>query len=151
MNLHQIVAGPIGQVNRHETVKLFTCVSQTNVKGVITPSYTVSERRAQIQAPSPSDIQLNERVARAKHSIKVWLDAPADTINRVDQSAGDIIQRADGTYWLIVAIRESFAPEGWLSVICVEQTKPPANVIDPDNPDDPDDPEQSTEEADGDD
>ena len=42
----------------------------------------------------------------------------------------DIIQRADGTYWLIVAIRESYATEGWLSVLCVEQVEPPKGVDD---------------------
>jgi hypothetical protein len=67
-------------------------------------------------------------VATAQQSIKVWLNAPADTINRNAQTAGDIIQRADGTYWLIVAIRESYATEGWLSVMCIEQTKPPEGV-----------------------
>jgi hypothetical protein len=68
-------------------------------------------------------------VARASQSIKAWIDAPADVINRVTQSAGDIIQRADGTYWLIVAIRESYATEGWLSVLAIEQVEPPKGVI----------------------
>jgi hypothetical protein len=68
-------------------------------------------------------------VARARQSIKAWIDAPADVINRVAQNAGDIIQRADGTYWLIVAIRESYATEGWLSVLAIEQVEPPKGVI----------------------
>lgn len=130
MNLHDVVAGAIGSVNRHEMITLWRCTGVSNVKGVITPTYEKSTVRAQIQRPSAADLELNERVARAPQSIKVWLNAPADTINRVDQSAGDIIQRADGTYWLIVAIRESYATEGWLSVLAVEQVEPPKGVDD---------------------
>lgn len=130
MNLHEVVAGAIGSVNRHEMITLWRCKGISNVKGVITPAYEKSTVRAQIQRPSAADLELNERVAKAEQSIKVWLNAPADTINRVDQSAGDIIQRADGTYWLIVAIRESYATEGWLSVLAVEQVEPPKGVDD---------------------
>ena len=130
MNLHEVVADAIGSVNRHEMITLWRCTGVSNVKGVITPTYEKSTVRAQIQRPSAADLELNERVARAPQSIKVWLNAPADTINRVDQSAGDIIQRADGTYWLIVAIRESYATEGWLSVLAVEQVEPPKGVDD---------------------
>lgn len=130
MNLHEVVAGAIGSVNRHEMITLWRCTGVSNVKGVITPTYEKSTVRAQIQRPNAADLELNERVARAKQSIKAWINAPADTINRVDQSAGDIIQRADGTYWLIVAIRESYATEGWLSVLAVEQVEPPKGVDD---------------------
>ena len=130
MNLHEIVAGAIGSVNRHEMITLWRCTGVSNVKGVITPAYEKSTVRAQIQRPNAADLELNERVAKAEQSIKVWLNSPADTINRVDQSAGDIIQRADGTYWLIVAISESYAGEGWLSVLAVEQVEPPKGVDD---------------------
>lgn len=128
MNLHAIVAGAIGMVNAHETITLWRNTGTTNVKGVVTPSYTAETRRAQIQAPSATDLQLNERVARAEHRIKVWMDSPASTINRVTQSAGDIIERADGSYWLIVGTKDDFSQEGWLSVLAVLQTDPPAGV-----------------------
>lgn len=130
MNLHEVVAGAIGSVNRHETITLWHCTGVSNTKGVVTPNYEKSTVRAQIQRPSAADLELNERVARAKQSIKVWLNAPADTINRVDQSAGDVIRRADGTYWLIVSVPESFAGEGWLSVLAIEQVGPPKGVGD---------------------
>jgi hypothetical protein len=129
MNLHDIVKGAIGAVNRHEMITLYRCTGVQNSKGKIIPSYVKSTVRAQIQRPNAADIELNERVARARQSIKAWIDAPADVINRVTQSAGDIIQRADGTYWLIVAIRESYATEGWLSVLAIEQVEPPKGVI----------------------
>lgn len=128
MNLHDIVAGAIGSVNQHEMVTIWRCTGTTNVKGIVTPEYEKIERRAQIQQPSPSDIEHNERVARAGHSIKAWIDVPVDTINRNTQTAGDIIERDDGSYWLIVGIREAYEREGWLSVLAVEQLEPPAGA-----------------------
>lgn len=128
MNLHEVVAGAIGAVNHHEMITLWHCTGISNVKGVVTPTYEPSTLRAQIQRPSAADLELNERVARAKQAIRAWIDAPADTVNRVAQSAGDIIERPDGTYWLIVSVPESFAGEGWLSVLAVEQVEPPEGV-----------------------
>lgn len=130
MNLHEVVAGAIGSVNQHEMITLWHCIGVSNIKGVVTPNYEKSTVRAQIQRPSAADLELNERVARAKQAIRVWIDAPADTINRMAQSAGDIIERSDGTYWLIVSVPESFAGEGWLSVLAVEQVEPPKGVGD---------------------
>lgn len=125
MNLHEVVAGAIGGVNRHETVTLWHCTGVSNTKGVVTPAYEKTTIRAQVQRPSAADLELNERAARAKQAIRAWIDAPADTVNRMAQSVGDIIERSDGTYWLIVSVLESFAGEGWLSVLAVEQIEPP--------------------------
>lgn len=129
MNLHEIVAGAIGSVNAHETVTLWANTGITVDNGIVTPSYAKTTVRAQIQAPSAADLTLNERIASAEHRIKVFLNAPASTINRVTQSAGDIIERADGTYWLVVGVKEDFSPEGWLCILAVLQTDPPEGVI----------------------
>jgi hypothetical protein len=125
MNLHSIVAGPIGAVNAHEFVKVYHCTGTTNIKGVITPAYERTTVRAQVQAPDESDIKLSDRIAEAEHTKKFYIDAPASTINKVLQSAGDIIERDDGTYWLVVAIKDDFSRAGWLCCICVLQTEPP--------------------------
>jgi hypothetical protein len=128
MNLHDVVAGAIGSVNPHETVTIWRCTGVNVTKGVVSPVYAPLTRRAQIQQPSPSDLQQNERVARAQHSLKAWVNVPADTVNRNAQTAEDIIERDDGTYWLIVGIREAFERAGWVSVLAVEQLEPPEGV-----------------------
>ncbi len=134
MNLHNVVRGPIGSVNAHETVKLYTCTGTANVKGQVVTTYTVSTLRAQVQAPSASDLEQNDRLAAAKHRKKIYLDAPAGTINRFSQSAGDIIKRADGSYWLIVSTGDDFSNEGWLYVLAILQVEPPSGtIIDPDD------------------
>ena len=128
MNLHEVVAGAIGAVNPHEQVTIWRCTGVSVMKGVVTPVYASITRRAQVQQPSPSDLEQNERVARAAHSLKAWVNVPADTINRNAQTAGDIIERDDGTYWLIVGRREAYERAGWVSVLAVEQLEPPAGV-----------------------
>ena len=121
MNLHNIVRGVISSINADESIKLYTFVEQENVKGKLTAVYTVSDRIAQVQAPSASDIKLYDKMAEAEHRIKVYL-------NRVKQSAGDMIQRADGTYWLIVGTVDDFSKEGWLCCMCILQTKAPEKI-----------------------
>jgi hypothetical protein len=129
MNLHEIVKNAIDGVNRHEDIVLWRCTGVENLRGIVTPIYEKKTLRGQIQRPSMADMELNEKVARAGHSIKCWLNAPADTINRNTQTAADFIERKDGTFWLIVAIRESYQTEGWLSVLAVEQLKKPTGVV----------------------
>jgi hypothetical protein len=128
MNLHDVVAGAIGSVNPHETVTIWRCTGVSVTKGVVSPVYAPLTRRAQIQQPSPSDLQQNERVARAQHSLKAWINVPADTVNRNAQTAEDIIERDDGSYWLIVGICEAYERAGWISVLAVEQLEPSEGV-----------------------
>lgn len=129
MNLHKIVSGVIGAVNHHETIEVYRNTGTTNIKGKITATYSKSEQVAQIQAPTESDLKLSERLASAEHRIKVYTDSPVGTINRVKESAGDMIKRADGTYWLVVGVTDDFNGEGWQCLLCVLQTKAPAIVI----------------------
>ena len=128
MNLHRIVAGAIGSINKHEVVEVYRNTGTQNIKGKIVATYTKSTQTAQIQAPTESDLKLSERLASAEHRIKVYTDSPIGSINRVKESAGDMIKRADGTYWLVVGITDDFNSEGWQCLLCVLQTKPPAIV-----------------------
>jgi len=128
MNLHNIVRGVISSINADEPITFFINVGQENVKGKLTQVYESSQRMAQIQAPSESDIKLYDKLADAEHRCKAYIYSPASTINRVSGSAGDMLQREDGTYWLIVGISDDFSREGWLCAMCVLQTKMPDKI-----------------------
>ena len=131
MNLHAIVSGAINSVNRHEMVTIYRCNGTTNTAGVVHVSYTPQDIMAQVQAPNAGDLKLFDNLADAKHVKKFYVNASAHTINRHEETAGDIIERADGSYWLIDMIRDDFSPEGWLCVIGTLQHDPPEIVIDP--------------------
>ena len=130
MNLHAIVSGAIGSVNHHEMVTIYRCNGTTNTAGVVSVTYTPSDIMAQVQAPNAGDLNLFDNLADAKHVKKFYINASAHTINRHEETAGDIIERADGSYWLIDMIRDDFSPEGWLCVLGTLQHEPPEIVID---------------------
>lgn len=131
MNLHAIVSGAIGSVNHHEMVTIYRCTGLTNTAGVVHVTYTPSDIMAQVQAPNAGDLKLFDNLADARHVKKFYINASAHTINRHEETAGDIIKRADGSYWLIDMIRDDFSHEGWLCVIGTLQHNPPEIVIDP--------------------
>ena len=128
MNLHQMVSGAIGSVNHHEMVTLYRCTGTTNTNGVVSVAYESADVMAQVQAPSAADLRLFDSLADAKYVKKFYMNAPASTINRQEETAGDIIERADGTYWLINIVRDDFSPEGWLCCIATLQHEPPEGI-----------------------
>lgn len=128
MNLHQIVSGAIGSVNAHEAVTLYRCTGTTNTNGIVSVAYETENIIAQVQAPTAADLKMSERLADARHVKKFYINAPASTINRFEETAGDIIKRGDGSFWLIDFIRDDFSPEGWLCVICTLQHEPPEGI-----------------------
>lgn len=142
MNLHAIVYGAIGSVNAHEPVTLYRCTGTSNTYGVVSVSYEKNSIMAQVQAPEASDLRLYDNLADAKHVKKFYIPAPASTINRFEETAGDIIKRADGTFWLIDFVRDDFSPEGWLCAVCTLQHEPPEE-IEPDDGGDDDEPDGS--------
>lgn len=128
MNLHRIVYNAIGSVNAHEAVTLWRCMGTSNTGGVVKVTYDDEDITAQVQAPNAGDLKLYDNLADARHVKKFYIDASAATINRFEETAGDIIERADGSYWLIDAIRDDFSPEGWLCVLCTLQHEAPEGV-----------------------
>jgi hypothetical protein len=128
MNLHRIVSGAIGSVNRHEMVTLYRCKGLQNSGGVVSVSYDKADILAQVQAPSAADLRLVDNLADARHAKKFYINAPAGIINRHEQTAGDIIERADGSFWLINMISDDFTPEGWLCCLGTLQHEPPEGI-----------------------
>ena len=136
MNLHAIVSGAIGIVNHHEMVTIYRCTGTTNNAGVVSAEYEKTDILAQVQAPNAADLKLYANLADARHVKKFYINAPASTINRHEETAGDIIERADGSFWLIDMIRDDFSPEGWLCVIGTLQHEPPEGFADEDGEED---------------
>ena len=132
MNLHAIVSSAIGGVNRHEMVTLYTCTGTSNNGGVVSVTYDKADILAQVQAPDAADLRLYDNLVDARHVKKFFMPAPASTVNRFEETAGDIIKRPDGSYWLIDAIRDDFANEGWLCCLATLQHEPPEGVEDDD-------------------
>lgn len=128
INLHKVVKAAIGGVNPHEPITLYRSTGKSAVKGKVTPTFEPFEMTAQVQGVPAQDLKLNEKLASATHRIKVYLDAPADCIDRFNATTGDIIKRPDGSYWLIVQVGEDFRGVGWECVYAIMQTGTPAGI-----------------------
>lgn len=128
MNLHAIIHNSIGSINRHEPITLYKCTGTSNRGGVVSVTYEKQTLTAQVQAPEAADLRLYDNMADAKHVKKFYIPAPASTINRFEETAGDIIERVDGSYWLIDAIRDDFSNEGWVCCLATLQHEPPEGI-----------------------
>lgn len=130
LNLHAIVRTPITMLHPDETVTLYQSTGQTNVLGRITPSYAEGVTiQAQIQTLTADELQQREDASKTGLDAKAYLYAdesyPPSGIVRHLARNGDFIQRADGTWWLVVSLIEDFTKSGWECVGLALQIKAP--------------------------
>ena len=139
MNLHAIVRGAIPALHPDETVTLRQSVGQRNIRGRIVPVYAPAQTvTAQIQSLGSDDLRHAEAVNLTQRDRKAYLFAPAPTtppagIIRPLSRNGDMIQRADGSWWLVTAMLEDFTASGWVCVGMVQQLEGPDRSASPDN------------------
>lgn len=127
MNLHAMVRGAIPALHPDESVTLRQSVGQKNVRGRIVPVYAPGQTvAAQIQSLGSDDLQHTEAVNLTQRDRKAYLYAPDAAmpptgIVRPLARNGDMMQRADGSWWLVTAMLEDFTASGWVCVGIVQQ------------------------------
>lgn len=131
MNLHAIVRGAIPALHPDETVTLRQSVGQRNIRGRIVPVYAPAQTvTAQIQSLGSDDLRHAEAVNLTQRDRKAYLFAPTPStpptgIVRPLARNGDMIQRADGSWWLVTVMLEDFTASGWVCVGMVQQLEGP--------------------------
>lgn len=126
INLHGIVRSTINTIHADESVSLFQSAGQTNVKGELFPVYFPAfPALAQIQSEGGDVLSHNANYGQTEIARRFYLHSndnsqPAGII-RYKARSGDLIQRADGSYWLITAVQEDFSAAGWVCVRAVLQ------------------------------
>lgn len=135
LNLHDLVRGAIPALHPEETVLLVQSTGSENIRGVVTPQYADAVQvRAQVQSVGNDDLRAMNDTARTEIQRKAWLysQTPAGLvpqgINRPMARGGDLLRRADGTWWLVAALMEDFSASGWVSVRIVEQIVAPVQA-----------------------
>ena len=122
MNLHSLVREAITTLHPDETVTLRQSTGQQNVRGRIIPVYAPAQMmNAQIQSLGQNDLAQVEQTSSTKIDRKAYLYAPIPAmppqgIVRPLARNGDMIQRSDGTWWLVTAMIEDFTASGWVCV-----------------------------------
>jgi hypothetical protein len=130
MDVQALANAVIRRVHPNETVTIYRCVGQGNVRGEVKPVYAVPvEVRAQVQTEREDAQQIIGESLAVVVTRKFWLQGtPLDRpegINRPEGTGGDMIRREDGTWWLVTAVLEDFTGAGWTSVRGTLQTAPP--------------------------
>ena len=136
VNLHDEVRSAIEYLHPDEVVTLYQSTGQTNVAGLVTPTYAEAQTvRAQVQSANRADLEHAERVGMNRVILRFYLYAaeatPPAGIVRPFARNGDMIQRKDGTWWLITAEPDGFAPVGWVCVLGTLQEAPPDGIPEP--------------------
>ena len=133
LNLHNIVRGAITAVHPDETVTLYQSTGQVNSYGVVTAQYAEPQTvKAQVQSANNADLELVERTSQNTVIMRFYLYAsaamPPAPIDRPFARSGDMIKRADGTWWLVTASPDDFAGVGWVCVLGTLPELPPAGI-----------------------
>lgn len=135
LNLHSIARSAIIALHPEESVTLYQASGQTNNQGVISPTYEPAQTvQAQIQSLSTDELANVENVAQTGQVRKAYLFGPPVTsltpqgIVRPLARSGDMIQRADGTWWLVTGMMEDFSASGWVCVQITQQVDAPQGV-----------------------
>ena len=123
LNLHDIVRGPISALHPDETVLLIQSDGVENVRGELLPKFVDALAvTAQIQSMGSDDLKSMESTARTEITRKAWLysDTAAGLVPsplvREFARAGDLIRRADNSWWLITSLPEDYSRSGWVAV-----------------------------------
>lgn len=132
INLHGIVRQKIASIHPEEAVTLYRSIGMENVKGEIKAKYATGVFvQAQVQSESNDALYQSDRTGQNNTTRKAYLIAddstaekPAPVIRPISRT-GDMIKRADGTWWLVDAMLEDFSHANWVCVRIVQQTRAP--------------------------
>lgn len=132
INLHAVVNNTITGIHPDETVILRQSLGQVDVRGRMVPMYDRPRAvSAQIQPLSPETLAHVEQVSSTKLDRKAYLFSPVvggltpAGIVRPLARGGDMLQRADGSWWLVSQVLEDYSKSGWVCVGLVRQIDPP--------------------------
>lgn len=131
INLHGLVRQAITALHPDETVTLRQSIGQRNVRGRLTPVYGPAQVvQAQIQSLKQDDLAQSEATSTTRIDRKAYLFAPDASlppqgIVRPLGRTGDMLERADGTWWLVTAMIEDFTASGWVCVGITQQVDGP--------------------------
>lgn len=125
INLHKIVRSSITAIHEDETVELYQSAGQINILGELLPAYFEPLFvPAQIQTEGGDKLTHSGGISPNETTRRFYLYSddlrPAPVI-RQKARGGDLIRRADGTWWLITATLEDFSGVGWVCVSAVLQ------------------------------
>ena len=132
INLRAIVNPATAVLHPNESITFYLSVGQTTDRTCTKPVFAAPlSVQAQIQSLTSQDMQLDAGVPKSEIGCKAYLFSAQDSqgkpagIIRALGRGGDVIRRADGSWWKTTALPEDFSASGWVCVHITEQIKAP--------------------------
>lgn len=130
MNLHAIANTAISAIHPNESVTLYQASGQENMRGLVTTKYLApQEVVAQVQSEGNASLQHMGKTGQSAVQKRFYIHAntslvPQGLVRQKDRS-GDIIERADGTFWLVTSVPNDCSANGWICLVASLQSMAP--------------------------
>jgi hypothetical protein len=131
INVRAIAGQLVQAVHPDERVEWFASDGADHERGFAKPKYLPGrEIAAQIQSAAPDKLaHLADNLSSVQSTRKAWFPAGPDGhptgIDRPLGKGGDLVRRADGTWWLVTELSEDFSKSGWVSAVLTLQAGAP--------------------------
>lgn len=96
LNFHGIVRGAITSVNEDTAGTVYISTGRTNVRGILTPTFTGVTAQLQFQAQKHTPIAYAEGLERSNSLLTVYAFGNFDDVERPDGKGGDVIYVPSG-------------------------------------------------------
>ena len=122
-NMHGRVRGAIQQVNPDTPGTVYISTGKTNVRGILTPTFTPVSALLQVQAQKHNPIRHEVNLQWSNSFLTIYAEGNFSDIERPDNHGGDVVnfQRVldDGPQWYYI----SQVLEWWPGWCCFEVTR----------------------------
>lgn len=122
-NLHGRVRGAIQQVNPDTPGTVYISTGKTNVRGILTPTFTPVTAQLQVQAQKHNPIRHEVNLQWSNSFLTIYAYGNFSDLERPDNHGGDVVnfQRVldDGPQWYYI----SQVLEWWPGWCCFEVTR----------------------------
>lgn len=127
MNIRKMANTITKLVHPNETLTIYKANGQVNDHGTVKPIYqSTITMQGNIQSLDTNTLKHLEAIGDTKASQQAFLDFPLSSTTRTPTpSGGDILQRSDGSWWLVTSVIEDWNADGWCNVGIVQQLTPP--------------------------
>lgn len=117
-NFHDVVRGAIETINSDTPGTVYISTGRTNVRGILTPTFSAVSARLQVQANVHSGLQHERGLEYNQSLYTVWAYGNFSDLDRPTETGGSICT-FNNTWWYINQVQE-FWPQ-WCSFDITQQ------------------------------
>ena len=112
-NMHAVVRGAIESINEDTDGTVYVNTGRTNVRGILTPTFTPVTARLQIQAQEHDPIQHERSLNYSNAYLTIYAYGNFSDIERPTSEGGDVINVPSGPRagWYYITQTFEFWPE----------------------------------------